>query len=104
VSQVACQPVLHPIESALMLRAFLVAVSVTLASIGHEGTAQQAPPPRPVGGPGEIRGKLIDSATRRAVTTGSIAVRRAGDSLFVSGALPKGDGAVRDAGPQPGGD
>ena len=85
-----------------MLRAFLVAVSVTLASIGHEVTAQQAPPPRPVGGPGEIRGKLIDSATGRAVTTGSIAVRRAGDSLFVSGALPKEDGSFRVDGLRPG--
>ena len=85
-----------------MLRAFLVAASVTLASAGHEVAAQQTPPARLVGGPGEIRGKLIDSASGRAVTTGSIAVRRAGDSLFVSGALPKEDGSFRVDGLRPG--
>jgi len=87
-----------------MLRAFFVAAAATFASIGHEAIAQQAPPSRPAAviGAGEIRGKLIDSASGRAVTSGSIAVRRAGDSLFVSGALPKEDGSFRVDGLRPG--
>src|SRR5215471_1884336 len=85
-----------------MLRACIVAASVTLASIGHEVAEQQTGPARPAGGSGEIRGKLIDSASGRAVTSGSIAVRRAGDSLFVGGALPKDDGSFRVDGLRPG--
>jgi len=85
-----------------MLRAFLVAAGVTLASVSHVAAAQQGSPARPAGGPGEIRGKLVDSASGHAVTTGSIAVRRVGDSLFVSGALPKEDGSFRVDGLRPG--
>ena len=85
-----------------MLRAFFVAAAVTIASVGHEAIAQQAPPSRPAPGAGEIRGKLIDSASGRAVTSGSVAVRRVGDSLFVSGALPKEDGSFRVDGLRPG--
>ena len=85
-----------------MFRAFFVAAVVTLASVGHEAVAQQGAPVRPAGGAGEIKGKLIDSASGRAVTSGSIAVRRVGDSLFVSGALPKEDGSFRVDGLRPG--
>src|SRR4029079_5595677 len=93
---------LHPIEYALMLRAFLVAAGVTLASVSHVAAAQQGSPARPAVGQCEIRGRLFDSASGHAVTTGSIAVRRVGDSLFVSGALPKEDGSFRVDGLRPG--
>jgi ferric enterobactin receptor len=85
-----------------MFRALFVAASATLLSIGHSVDAQQSGPVRPAGGPGEIRGRLVDSASGRAVTTGSVAVRHAGDSLFVSGALPKEDGSFRVDGLRPG--
>src|SRR5262249_10485218 len=52
--------------------------------------------------PGEIMGRLVDSASGRAVASGSIAVRRAGDSVFASGALPKADGSFRVDGLMPG--
>jgi len=38
---------------------------------------------------GEIRGRLVDSVAGRAITSGSVAVRRIGDSAFAGGALPK---------------
>jgi len=85
-----------------MIRSFFVVASATLLSIGQQAGAQQGAPARPVGGPGEIRGRLIDSASGRAVVNGSVAVRRAGDSLFVSGALPKEDGSFRVDGLRPG--
>ena len=86
-----------------MLRAFFVAASVTLASISsRDVAAQQASPVRPAGPSGEIRGKLVDSASGHAVTSGSVAVRRAGDSLFAGGALPKEDGSFRVDGLRPG--
>jgi outer membrane receptor protein involved in Fe transport len=51
---------------------------------------------RPVAaGIGEIRGRITDSLSGRAVMTGSITVRRAGDSSFAGGSLPKEDGTFR---------
>jgi hypothetical protein len=85
-----------------MFRAFIVGAFGALASISHDASAQQGTPGRPAGPVGEIRGKLVDSASGRAVTSGSVAVRRVGDSLFVSGALPKEDGSFRVDGLRPG--
>jgi ferric enterobactin receptor len=85
---------LHPIEYALMLRGFFVTAAAALVSITNGAAAQQGTPVR-TAGPGEIRGKLVDSASGQAVTSGSVAVRRVGDSVFVSGALPKEDGSFR---------
>jgi ferric enterobactin receptor len=48
---------------------------------------------RPAAGVGEILGRLADSTSGQPVTGGSVTVRRAGDSTFVSGALPKEDGS-----------
>lgn len=49
-----------------------------------------------VTGIGEIHGKLADSASGRAISTGSITIRRAGpDTSFAGGALPKPDGSFR---------
>lgn len=45
--------------------------------------------------PGEIRGRLTDAATGRAVESGSISVLRVNDSSVVGGALPDTTGAFR---------
>ena len=52
--------------------------------------------------PGEIRGRLSDSATGRPIAGASITVRRLGDSLFAGGALPRDDGSFRVDGLVPG--
>ena len=80
----------------------LITASFAVLYAGNPATGQVSGPPRPVSGPGEIHGHLVDSASGRAVTTGSVAVRRAGDSAFVSGALPKDDGSFQVDGLRPG--
>jgi ferric enterobactin receptor len=57
--------------------------------------AQTAGVKRPAAGVGEILGRLVDSTSGRPVTSGSVAVRRAEDSTFASGALPKENGSFR---------
>jgi ferric enterobactin receptor len=52
--------------------------------------------------PGVIRGKMVDSASQRPVTTGSITVRRQRDSVFATGALPGPDGGFAAQGLVPG--
>ncbi|MEP6729939.1 MAG: outer membrane beta-barrel family protein [bacterium] len=70
---------------------------------GLSAEAQVAAPPRQaVSGPGEIRGRLVDSVSQHAVTSGSITVRRVGDSSFAGGALPKPDGSFHVDGLVPG--
>ena len=46
-------------------------------------------------GVGQIRGRIVDSVSSRAVTTGSLTVRRAADSSFAGGSLPKADGTFQ---------
>ena len=87
----------------LMFKTALAAASLAILGTISPARAQTAGPPRPgAAGPGEIRGKLVDSTTGHAVTTGSVSVRRAGDTAFVSGALPKEDGSFRIDGLRPG--
>src|SRR5207237_79844 len=62
----------------------------------------QGPPRAMPAGPGEIRGKLVDSVSGRAVAAGSITVRRASDSSFASGALIRDDGTFKVEGLAPG--
>ena len=57
---------------------------------------------RPAAGIGEILGRLVDSVSGRPVTRGSVAVRRAQDSAFASGALPRDDGSFHVDGLMPG--
>ena len=80
--------------------------AAVLLFLGVAGTrfaaAQTAGVPRPALGGGEITGRLVDSLSGRPVTTGSVAVRRAQDSAFASGALPKEDGSFRVDGLMPG--
>src|SRR5258705_12597189 len=62
----------------------------------HRVSAQTPAGMRPVAaGIGEIRGTITDSVSGRAVTHGSITVRRADDSSFAGGTLPKADGTFR---------
>ena len=57
---------------------------------------------KPATGIGQIEGKLADSTTGSSVSTGSISIRRQGDTTFVGGALPKPDGTFRVDGLAPG--
>jgi outer membrane receptor protein involved in Fe transport len=72
-----------------------------VAAVNGAGAQRGAPPAAPAG-PGEIRGRLVDSTVGHPVSTGSIAVRRFGDSVFVGGALPRDDGSFRVDGLRPG--
>jgi outer membrane receptor protein involved in Fe transport len=86
----------------LMLRTIFAAAAIGTLLAARPAVSQTRPPvPVPVG-VGEIRGRLVDSASGRPVTGGSVAVRRTGDSAFVSGALPKEDGSFRVDGLRPG--
>jgi ferric enterobactin receptor len=69
---------------------------------GAAAAAQTPAAKRPATGPGEILGRLVDSTSGRPVTGGSVAVRRAQDSVFASGALPKEDGSFHVDGLTPG--
>ncbi len=81
---------------SLLMTSFAVLCAATAA-------AGQATPPTPARPPlGEIRGRLTDSVAGRAIASGSVAVRRVGDSAFASGALPKEDGSFRVDGLAPG--
>jgi ferric enterobactin receptor len=84
-----------------VLRSALFALSIAFA-VRTTAAAQTPVPGRVVPSGGEITGKLVDSASGRAVTGGSVTVRRAGDSTFASGALPKEDGSFRVDGLAPG--
>lgn len=83
------------------MRSIFAAGLVLICAATGSG-AQGGPPARPIAAPGEIRGRLVDSVTRHPIGTGSIAVRRAGDSTFLNGALPKEDGSFRVDGLRPG--
>ncbi|MEO7085804.1 MAG: TonB-dependent receptor [Gemmatimonadaceae bacterium] len=63
---------------------------IGVASGASAQAGRGGPPPA---GIGEVQGKLADSASGRPVTGGSVTVRRAGDSTFASGALPREDGS-----------
>ncbi|MEO7455022.1 MAG: TonB-dependent receptor [Gemmatimonadaceae bacterium] len=87
------------------MKFFKRALPALLLLLGLRLQAQVAAPPsaRPVAaGIGEIVGKLVDSASGRPVASGSITVRRAGDSTFANGALPRPDGTFRVDGLVPG--
>ncbi|HEY8176355.1 MAG TPA: hypothetical protein VIF32_11715, partial [Gemmatimonadaceae bacterium] len=79
--------------TAFWLLMLVTAPALTVAPLSA-GQAQV--PARAIApGPGEIRGKLVDSISGRAVGAGSITVRRASDSAFASGALIREDGAFK---------
>jgi outer membrane receptor protein involved in Fe transport len=97
-----------------MLIALALAAATTAA-----GAQQNGPPPgsRPPGAPpggaaaavaaqaqagGVIRGTVHDAQTGAALPGASIAVRRAADSVLVTGAVAKADGSFRIEGLRPG--
>lgn len=84
-----------------LLNRALAFAGLAVASWTCESFAQTPAARRPAA-IGELSGRLTDSTTGRAVTGGSITVRRAGDSTFASGALPKEDGSFRVDGLAPG--
>ncbi|MDB4915476.1 MAG: TonB-dependent receptor, partial [Gemmatimonadetes bacterium] len=81
----------------MRIRSLCSAVFISALFLLPPVVAAQVPagPPRAPAGVGEVRGKLADSLSGRAVASGSITVRRAGDSTFAGGSLPKADGSFR---------
>lgn len=85
---------------------FVFAASAIL--LVHNGIAVVAQVPSApnragaAGATGEIRGRLVDSASHQPIGSGSVTVRRVGDSTFAGGALPKPDGTFRVDGLAPG--
>jgi ferric enterobactin receptor len=76
---------------------------ILLAATRAAGAQTPAASARAAGGAGEIRGTLVEAGSARAVTSGSITVRRAGaDTSFAGGALPRADGSFKVDGLQPG--
>jgi outer membrane receptor protein involved in Fe transport len=51
---------------------------------------------------GEIRGRLVASGAGQPITSGSVGVRRDGDTVFTAGAEPSDDGTFRVEGLRPG--
>jgi outer membrane receptor protein involved in Fe transport len=84
---------------------FAVIVTAILGLVGPRFLSAQVPgaPNRALATPGgEIRGRLVDSASTLPVSSGSVSVRRAGDTTFAGGTLPKSDGSFRVDGLLPG--
>lgn len=87
----------------LVHRALLFAALHVLVSGRAGGQAATPRPPAAPGAAGEIRGRLVEAGSLRAVASGSITVRRAADTAFAGGALPREDGTFRVDGLPPGG-
>ena len=88
-----------------MIRTLRVALVASLFALAATPLAAQTPAPTqlPVAqANGEIRGRLVEATSGAPISAGSITVRRASDSSFVSGALPAADGSFRVNGLRPG--
>ncbi|NUQ20405.1 MAG: TonB-dependent receptor [Gemmatimonadaceae bacterium] len=88
-----------PTTSLFRALALLGAALVTSAAAAAQSTAPAGARPAPSG---EIRGRLVETSSGQPITIGSVAVRRASDSVFVGGALPDADGGFRVSGLTPG--
>jgi ferric enterobactin receptor len=84
-----------------MRQAILVVSALLYSAAAIEAQATQPSLQRPAA-PGQIEGKLADSATGATITTGSITIRRLRDTTFAGGTLPKRDGSFRVDGLPPG--
>ena len=89
-------------RSLQVLGRTIVVVVLTITALANRVSGQTAPPNAVRAGAGEVIGRLTDSVSQRPVPTGSITVRRVGDSTFAGGALPKADGSFRVDGLAPG--
>ncbi len=79
-------------------RAFLILPALAIligVARGAEGQMTPTAGPRAAGGAGEIRGRLVEAGSGRGITGGSITVRRATDTAFAGGALPRADGSFQ---------
>jgi outer membrane receptor protein involved in Fe transport len=85
------------------LRALAVALVASTATLHSASPAEaQAPAARlPSAGPGQIQGRIVDQSGNGLVA-GSVTLRRATDTAFVSGALPTANGNFRIEGIAPG--
>ncbi len=81
----------------LVASAFLVLAAATANAQATPSAAANPP-----AAPGQIEGRLADSTSGAAVSTGSITIRRQRDTSFVGGALPRADGTFRVDGLAPG--
>jgi ferric enterobactin receptor len=77
-------------------------VALSLLLVDASPTFAQSPTSSGVGETGTIRGRLVDSLSRRPITSGSITIRRAADSSFAGGSLPRPDGSFSVDGLTPG--
>jgi ferric enterobactin receptor len=84
------------------LRWLTVAFSVLLCAGALSAQTPPGAAPRAPSGVGEVRGRLVETGTGRAVTGGSVTVRRSSDTSFAGGALPRSDGSFRVDGLMPG--
>ena len=82
-----------------MVATLHLAGALCILLLGAHSTHAQAPtrqtPAPPPSGPGEIRGRLVEAGSGRAVAGGSVTVRRGSDTSFAGGALPRPDGSFR---------
>jgi ferric enterobactin receptor len=83
------------------MRPAFVFVFAVLLSAAAEAQVSQGPPQRP-GAPGQIEGRIADSATGATISSGSITIRRQKDTTFAGGSLPRPDGKFRVDGLNPG--
>src|ERR687886_641129 len=91
----SCAPRLQVLPMSVVSR-FAVVVVAGLTFAGDALDAQVPPagaPMRTPSGPGEIRGRLLETGTARPIAGGSVTVRRSGDTVFAGGALPRPDGS-----------
>ncbi len=80
---------------------FLLSVQLIFAVVDASTAGAQTASPAAIG-IGQIRGRLTEATTGRAVAGGSVTVRRGTDTTFVGGALPAADGAFNVNGLPPG--
>lgn len=90
--------------SSDMKQAAIVALALLLAAA--PAMAQQPAPARPqagahTGGPGEIRGKVVDAESNAPISAASVSVRNSANVL-VAGAIVRPDGSFSIEGLQPG--
>jgi outer membrane cobalamin receptor len=83
---------LAPIRFASLL----CAISLLCGAQAARAQAGANAPARGASGIGEIRGRLVEAGSGRAISGGSVTIRRAGrDTGFAGGALPRPDGSFR---------
>lgn len=84
-------------------RSTIVTCIILWSAVSASGSAQQpVVAGRGAAARGEVSGRLVEAGSGRAVASGSVTVRRASDTAFAGGALPRPDGSFRVDGLLPG--